>query len=99
MRINPAPSTLRFERNAEEVDAELRREFRLPKRELELNEGQKQLVDGCKALETLVDESGWKEIESNSAFVSFAVKNVVVECGKHRCAPPPPPTPLQPHKI
>ena len=69
----------------------MRRKFPLPKRELELNEGQKQLVDGCKALETHVDESGWKEIESNSAFVSFAVKNVVVGRGKRRCGTPPPP--------
>ncbi|GMI28453.1 hypothetical protein TeGR_g7642, partial [Tetraparma gracilis] len=35
------------ERNAAEVDAEVQRKFPLPKRELELNEGQKQLVDGC----------------------------------------------------
>ncbi|GMI21007.1 hypothetical protein TeGR_g5926, partial [Tetraparma gracilis] len=73
----------RFERNAKEVDGELRREFSLPKRELELNEGQKHLVQRCKALETHDDESGWNEIESNSSFVSFAVKNVVVERGKH----------------
>ncbi|GMI30188.1 hypothetical protein TeGR_g2576, partial [Tetraparma gracilis] len=73
----------RFERNAKEVDGELRRELLLPKRELELNEGQKHLVQRCKALETHDDEGGWKEIESNSAFVSFAVKNVVVERGKH----------------
>ena len=96
MRINPAPSTLRFERNAKEVDGELRRELLLPKRELELNEGQKHLVQRCKALETHDDESGWNEIESNSSFVSFAVKNVVVERGKHRCDPPPPPPPFLP---